>query len=75
MVADLGAAFLCADLGIADEPREDHAAYVGHCLTLLREDKRAIVSAAAAQRVVSYLHERAGHLHGACADQAESGPT
>ena len=27
LVAELGAAFLCADLGLALEPREDHAAY------------------------------------------------
>ena len=73
LVAELGAAFLCADLGIADQPREDHAAYLGHFLALLRADKRAIVSAAAAaQRSVSFLHERAGHLHSASAEQAES---
>lgn len=57
LVAELGAAFLCADLGIAPEPREDHAAYLGHWLEVLREDKRAIFSAAAhAQRAVEYLH-------------------
>ena len=57
LVAELGAAFLCADLGITPEPREDHAAYLGHWLEVLREDKRAIFSAAAhAQRAVAYLH-------------------
>ena len=57
LVAELGAAFLCADLGIALEPREDHAAYLGHWLRILREDKRAIFAAAAhAQRAVDYLH-------------------
>lgn len=56
LVAELGAAFLCADLGITPEPREDHAAYLGHWLEVLREDKRAIFSAAAhAQRAVEYL--------------------
>ena len=56
-MAELGAAFLCADLGIALEPREDHAAYLGHWLSILREDKRAIFAAAAhAQRAVDYLH-------------------
>jgi len=56
-VAELGAAFLCADLGITPEPREDHAAYLSHWLEVLREDKRAIFSAAAhAQRAVDYLH-------------------
>jgi antirestriction protein ArdC len=57
LVAELGAAFLCADLGIALEPREDHASYLGHWLGILREDKRAIFAAAAhAQRAVDYLH-------------------
>jgi antirestriction protein ArdC len=57
LVAELGAAFLCADLGIALEPREDHASYLGHWLSILREDKRAIFAAAAhAQRAVDYLH-------------------
>ncbi len=57
LVAELGAAFLCADLGITPEPREDHAAYLGYWLKVLREDKRAIFSAAAhAQRAVDYLH-------------------
>ena len=56
-MAELGAAFLCADLGITPEPREDHAAYLGHWLEVLREDKRTIFSAAAhAQRAVEYLH-------------------
>jgi antirestriction protein ArdC len=57
LVAELGAAFLCADLRITPEPREDHAAYLAHWLEVLREDKRAIFSAAAhAQRAVDYLH-------------------
>ena len=51
LVAELGAAFLFADLGITPEIRDDHAAYLGHWLQALKEDKRAIFSAAAhAQR-------------------------
>jgi len=42
LVAELGAAFLCADLGITPEIRADHADYIGHWLNVLREDKRAI---------------------------------
>lgn len=54
---ELGAAFLAADLGLALEPRADHAAYIGHWITVLRNDKRAIVSAAShAERAVKYLH-------------------
>lgn len=57
LVAELGAAFLCADLGLALEPREDHAAYLASWLEVLRDDKRFIFSAAAhAQRAVDYLH-------------------
>ena len=46
LVAELGAAFLCADLRIAAEPRPDHASYLGNWLTVLKQDKRAIFSAA-----------------------------
>ncbi len=57
-VAELGAAFLCADLGLQLEPREDHAAYLGHWLEMLKVDKRFLISAAAhAQRAVAWLHE------------------
>jgi antirestriction protein ArdC len=56
LIAELGAAFLCADLGITPEPREDHAAYLDHWLKVLRADTRAIFAAAAhAQRAVDYL--------------------
>jgi antirestriction protein ArdC len=57
LVAELGSAFLSADLGIAPEPRDDHAAYIASWLAVLKNDKRAIVSAAAhAQRAVDFLH-------------------
>lgn len=57
LVAELGSAFLCADLGITPEPREDHAAYIASWLKALRNDKRFVVSAAAhAQRGVDFLH-------------------
>jgi antirestriction protein ArdC len=56
LVAELGAAFLCADLGVDLRPRADHAAYIGCWLTVLAGDKRAIFTAAAhAQRAVDYL--------------------
>jgi antirestriction protein ArdC len=57
LVAELGAAFLCADLNLTPEVREDHAAYIASWITVLKNDKRAIFSAAAhAQRAVDYLH-------------------
>jgi len=57
LVAELGSAFLSADLGITLEPREDHAAYIANWLQVLKNDKRAIFSAAAhAERSASFLH-------------------
>jgi antirestriction protein ArdC len=50
-VAELGAAFLCADLGITPEVREDYSACIACWLEVLKGDKRAIFQAAAhAQR-------------------------
>lgn len=57
LVAELGAAFLCADLEITPEVREDHAAYIASWLKVLKDDKRAIFSAAShATRAVDFLH-------------------
>ena len=57
LVAELGSAFLCADLGITPEVREDHAAYIASWLKQLKDDRRFIFSAAShAQRAVDYLH-------------------
>lgn len=57
LVAELGAAFLCADLGIEPEPRADHADYLASWLKVLKNDNRAIFTAAAyAQKAADYLH-------------------
>jgi antirestriction protein ArdC len=59
LVAEIGAAYLCADLNITLEPRPDHAAYIATWLTVLRSDKRAIFNAAAlAQKAVDWLLEK-----------------
>ncbi|WP_050385873.1 ArdC family protein [Bradyrhizobium pachyrhizi] len=56
LVAELGAAFLCAELGIAVEPRADHAQYLAHWLNVLKADKRAIFTAASkAGEALSFL--------------------
>ena len=56
LVAELGAAFVCADLALTLASREEHAAYIGSWLKVLKDDKRAIFSAAAhAQRAADYL--------------------
>ncbi len=57
LVAEIGAAFLCADLGIISEGRDDHAAYIGNWLKVLKDDKWAIVTAAShAQRAADFLN-------------------
>lgn len=59
LVADIGASFLCADLGIVPEmePRPDHASYVQSWLKVLEGHRKAIFQATAhAQRAVAYLH-------------------
>jgi antirestriction protein ArdC len=57
LVAELGAAFLCADLDLAHEPREDHAAYIANWLEVLKSDNRAIFTAAShAQRAADFIN-------------------
>ena len=57
LVAEIGAAFLSADLGITPETREDHAAYIASWLKVLKDDKRAIFTAASlAQKATDHLH-------------------
>lgn len=56
MVAEIGAAFLCGDLGITAEPRPDHAAYVDHWLRIMKGDRKAVFAAAsAASKAADYL--------------------
>ncbi len=57
LVAELGSAFLSADLELTPEVREDHAAYIGSWIKVLKNDKRAIFTAAShAQRAADFLH-------------------
>jgi antirestriction protein ArdC len=62
LIAELGSAFLCAQLGLASEPHPQHATYIASWLRLLREDNRAIFTAAAkASEAVDFLtRERPG---------------
>lgn len=41
-MAELGAAFICADLELALEARADHAAYIASWLKVLSHDSGAI---------------------------------
>jgi antirestriction protein ArdC len=57
LVAELGAAFLCADLELTLVPREDHASYIANWLEVLQKDNRAVFTAAAhAQRAADFIH-------------------
>jgi antirestriction protein ArdC len=57
LVAELGSAFLSADLELTPEVREDHAAYIASWIKVLKDDKRAIFTAAShAQRAADFLH-------------------
>lgn len=56
LVAELGAAFVCADLSLTPEVREDHASYIASWLKVLKDDKRAVFAAAShAQKAADYL--------------------
>ncbi|WP_439521608.1 ArdC family protein [Marivita sp.] len=65
LVAELGSAFLCADLGISRTPRDDHASYIKSWLVVLKEDKRAVFTAAskAAQAAEWLLSKGQGMNH------------
>lgn len=68
LVAELSASFLCAELAITNTPRPDHAQYLAHWLAVLKQDSRAIfTAAAAASRACAYL---AGLQPGAASDEA-----
>lgn len=54
LVAELGAAFLCAHLGVQGELR--HSGYIGHWLELFKEDNKAIFTASSrAAQAADYL--------------------
>ena len=56
MIAELTAAFLCAELEITNTPRPDHAQYLANWLAVLKDDRKAIFTAAArAQDAASFL--------------------
>ena len=70
LVAELGAAFLSADLDLTPEVRDDHASYIASWIKVLKNDKRAIFSAAShAQRAADFLHglQNSASLHATAA--------
>ncbi|MCC7347392.1 MAG: DUF1738 domain-containing protein [Variibacter sp.] len=56
LVAEIGSAMLCAELGITQDVRADHAQYLAQWLELMKDDAKAVFTAAArASAVVEYL--------------------
>lgn len=56
LVAELTAAFTCADLAITDGPRRDHADYLANWLEVMEGDPRAIFTASSeASKAHAYL--------------------
>src|SRR6185312_6827757 len=54
LIAELGAAFLCAEFGFNNDLR--HAGYIGHWIELLKADKRAFFTACSqASKAADYL--------------------
>ena len=68
LIAELGAAFTCAHLGLSTEPREDHAAYIVSWLKVLKADKRAIFTAASkAQQAADFMIHQSQRIVGVAA--------
>lgn len=60
LVAEMGAAFLCGRLHIANEPRPDHAQYLASWLKVLKSDPKVLMAAAShAQKAVDFLTDLA----------------
>ena len=56
LIAELGAAFVLAEIGLDEEPRIDHARYLSSWLTVLKNDTTAVFTAATnASRAARYL--------------------
>lgn len=60
LVAELTAAFLCAETGLTNDVRPDHAQYIAGYLKLLKSSDKAIfAAAAAASKAADLIAERA----------------
>lgn len=67
LIAELGAAFWCAQFGLLPVTRADHAAYLAGWLGLLGADPRALVTVCShAQRALVHLNTLAGRSQAGC---------
>lgn len=56
LIAEIGAAFICCDYNITNEPRKDHAKYLKDWLSCLNQDQSQLWKAASqAQKAVDFL--------------------
>ena len=75
LVAELFAAFKCAELGVANELRPDHRRYVHQWRSLMKADSRALFgAAAAASRAVRYVDALQLARPGAAAAEPSGAP-
>ena len=75
LVAEIGAAFIGARLGIVGDHIDNHAAYLSHWLEVLQGDKRAIFKAASlAQAAADRVLEHAGDPKGGELAPVEEAP-
>jgi antirestriction protein ArdC len=59
LIAEMGATFLCAEVGIANQTINNSAAYINSWLNKLRNDKRLVlIAAGAAQKACDYILNR-----------------
>lgn len=76
LVAEIASCLLCAELGVSSEVRPDHAQYLKLYLDLMKEDAKAIfTAAAAAARAVDYLKGLQPKPAPTVEGNAEQGPT
>jgi antirestriction protein ArdC len=63
VIVELASSFVMADLGIAHKARAEHAAYIASWLEVLKNDPRAIFTAASkAQAAADWMHaQQPGH--------------
>jgi antirestriction protein ArdC len=63
LIAEMGAAYLCAEAGISNAVIENQAAYVAGWLKKLRDDRKLLVhSAAQAQHAADFILSRPHHV-------------
>lgn len=66
VIVELTSSFIMADLGIAHRARAEHAAYIASWIEILKDDPRAIFTAASARRpqLIGCTPSSLNRLHG-----------